>query len=345
MNFENLEILAEGMSFGIPADEIVSTPTNRRSASIPQSKPKPEKPKDTPSRVTSGHHSSRKKVGDKVGDFVIVGDTGKTLPNRCAVYEMECPICHKVRKMSANYARKIKSCGCLRHRLRAQTISAKHKEESDLRMMRAWRGVYCSPESASLVFTNIRRPGKLALYADLSKRDREMLAETLAAQQPPEDKSYLNWEKLNAAESILGERFLEVLDLFQHDQISFFTRDVIVRADRAVELWLRFKDGDNFDSMASAFGTTAEKVIKTLYAVSVRLQITAFIEVKYGKHSAWSSPFTADRWGEWETVESLHQTLYEEMIRIGEKHLADHQKKVINDVLTKLENQTKVLGI
>lgn len=338
----DLSLLAEAEGFGLQAADLLPPEPEKPK---PKPKPAPEKPKQKP-EPKQRPKPPRKKPGEKVGVFTVVRDTGESNPKGgAALYELECPFCGQTRVMDAHYAGKLKSCGCQKFRLEGEAASRARAEEADLRMMRKWRGVYCSPESASLVFTNIRRPGKLALYADMGKRDREMLTETLSAQQPPTDMPWKDWSKLNALESLTGERFLEILDLLQKDQIAFPARDVIVRADRAVELWLRLKEGQSFDSMAREFGTTTKKVICTLYAVSVRLQITAFVESKYGKHSPWETPFTEDKWGQWTTVERLHEKLYAAMCDEGERATAEHWKKVISDVLDRLEKQTYLLGI
>lgn len=323
-------LLVEAVSLGINAADLLPPE--------PEPKPKP-KPKQKP-------RPPRKKPGDRIGVFTVVRDTGETNPkNGAALYECECGFCHKTRVMDAHYAGKLRSCGCQKFKLEGEASSRARAEEADLRMMRKWRGIYCSPEYSSLVFTNVRRPGKLALYADMSDRDRTMLAETLAAQQPPTDMPWRDWSKFNALENLLKGRFLEVLDLLQKDQIAFPARDVIVRADKAVELWLRLKEGQSFDSMAREFGTTTKKVICTLYAVAVRLQITAFVEHKYGSHAPWKTPFRDETWGTWETVEQLHEKLYASMCDVGERATAEHWKKVISDVLDRLEKQTSMLGI
>ena len=322
----DIALLAEAVSYGIDAADLLPP------------EQKPEKPKQKP-------RPPRKKPGDKIGVFTVVRDTGASnKKNGSGIYELACGFCHKTRVMAAHYAGKLRSCGCPKFQLEGEAASRARAEEADLRMMRKWRGVYCSPECASLVFANVRRPGKLALYADMSDRDRTMLAETLAAQKH-EDEPYLDWSKFNAAENLLKGRFLEVLDILQHDQIAFPARDVIVRADKAVELWLRLKEGQSFDSMARAFGTTTKKVICTLYAVSVRLQITAFVEHKYGAHAPWKTPFRDETWGEWSTVERLHEKLYAAMCDVGERATAEHWKKVVSDVLDRLEKQTYLLGI
>jgi hypothetical protein len=329
-SYSDIELLAEALSLGLKLED-----------TMPKPKPKPE-PK--PELKQGGNHISRKKPGDKVGIFTVVRDTGKTNDERCAIYELECPVCHQVREMSSRYALKLKhSCGCTSSEAIGRAVSARHEVERDYRFLRRWHDTYCDPEQT--IFTNVRRPGKLALYADMSDRDREMLAETLAAQKTPEDKPYLDWSKFNAAESLLKDRFVEVLDLFQHDQITFPARDVVSRMRKAVSIWLDLKDGMPFEAIGKKYETTAPKIVRFMYVISLRLQITAFVETKYGKHSPWDSPFTEDKWGQFSTVEEIHNRLYKAMVEQGEKHLADHQKKIVGEVITRLEKETELLGI
>ena len=330
-DLEALDLLAEAHSLGLHLESI-----------MPPKKQKP-KPKPKPEPKQGGNHISRKKPGDKLGIFTVVRDTGKTNGVRCAIYELECPVCHQVREMSSRYALKLKhSCGCAAAEAIGRAVSARHEVERDCRFLRRWHDIYCDPEQT--IFTNVRRPGKLALYADLSDRERTMLAETLAAQHP-DDKPYLDWSKLNAAENLLKGRFVELLDLFQHDQITFPTRDVVSRMRKAVSIWLDLKEGMSFEEIGKAYETTAQAIVRFMYVISLRLQITAFVESKYGKHSPWDSPFTEDKWGEWDTVEEIHNRLYKAMVAQGEKHKADHQKKIVGEVITRLEKETEMLDI
>ena len=334
----DLELIAEALSLGIPLESTVPPKKQK-----PKPKPKKQKPEQKPEPKQGGNHISRKKPGDKLGIFTVVRDTGKTNGVRCAIYELECPVCHQVREMSSRYAFKLKhSCGCAAPEAIGRAVSARHEVERDCRLLREMHGIYCDPEQT--IFTNVRRPGKLALYADMSDRDREMLAETLAAQKP-EDKPYLDWSKFNAAENLLKGRFVEVLDLFQHDQIAFPARDVVSRMRKAVSIWLDLKEGMSFEEIGKEYETTAQAIVRFMYVISLRLQVTAFVESKYGKHSPWDSPFTEDKWGEFPTVEEIHNRLYQAMVAQGEKHKADHQKKIVGDVLTRLEKETEMLGI
>lgn len=334
MDTDELELLAEARLFGLDLE-----------STMPSKKPKPKKPKpeQKPEPKQGGNHISRKKPGDKLGIFTVVRDTGKTNGVRCAIYELECPVCHQVREMSSRYSLKLKhSCGCAAPEAIGRAVSARHEVERDCRLLREMHGIYCDPEQ--MIFTNVRRPGKLALYADLSDKDRTMLAETLAA-QTHEDKSYLDWSKFNAAENLLKGRFVEVLDLFQHDQITFPARDVVSRMRKAVSIWFHLKEGMSFEEIGKEYETTAQAIVRFMYVISLRLQITAFVESKYGKHSPWDSPFTEDKWGTWEQVEEIHTRLYKAMVAQGEKHKADHQKKIVGEVLTRLEKETEMLGI
>lgn len=324
----DLELVVEGVALGVPLETL-----------MPKPKPKPKKRKPR-----NGNPTHRRLPGDKVGQFIVVRDTGKTdKKSKSAVYELKCVHCGRIREMDLHYALKLHSCGCLTKQRQVEGGRKPREEEADCRLLREMHHIYCNPEQT--LFKNARRPGKLALYADMSDRDREMLAETLAAQKSPEGKPYLDWTKLNAAENLLKGRFVEVLDLFQHDQITFPSRDVIVRADKAVECWLRMKAGTRFEDMAKAFGTDVKKVVRTLYAVSLRLQITAFVEVKYGKHALWNCPFTEDKWGTWEQVEASHQCLYDSMVKQGDQRLADYWKKRVDETLDMLERRAKLIGI
>ena len=331
MDTDELELLAEARLFGLDLE-----------STMPSKKPKPKKPKpeQKPEPKQGGNHISRKKPGDKLGIFTVVRDTGKTNGVRCAIYELECPVCHQVREMSSRYSLKLKhSCGCAAPEAIGRAVSARHEVERDCRLLREMHDIYCDPEQ--MIFTNVRRPGKLALYADLSDKDRTMLAETLAA-QTHEDKSYLDWSKFNAAENLLKGRFVEVLDLFQHDQITFPARDVVSRMRKAVSIWFDLKEGMSFEEIGKEYETTAQAIVRFMYVISLRLQITAFVESKYGKHSPWDSPFTEDKWGTWEQVEEIHTRLYKAMVAQGEKHKADHQKKIVGEVLTRLEKETEM---
>lgn len=324
----DLALVVEGYALGVPLETL-----------MPKPKPKQKKKR----KPRNGNPMHRRLPGDKVGQFIVVRDTGKTdKKSKSAIYELKCVHCGRIREMDLHYALKLHSCGCLTKQRQAEGGRKPREEEADCRLLREMHHIYCNPEQT--LFKNVRRPGKLALYADMSDRDRTMLAETLAAQHPY-DKPYLDWSKLNAAENSLKGQFLQFLDVFQHDQITFPSRDVIVRADRAVECWLRMKSGVSFESIAEAFGTDVKKVVRTLYAVSLRLQITAFVEAKYGKHALWNCPFTEDKWGTFEQVEASHHCLYDAMVKQGDNRLADYWKKKVDETLDMLERRAKLIGI
>ena len=324
----DLALVVEGYALGVPLETL-----------MPKPKPKQKKKR----KPRNGNPMHRRLPGDTVGQFIVVRDTGKTdRKSKSAIYELKCVHCGRIREMDLHYALKLHSCGCLTKQRQIDGGKKAREEEADCRLLREMHHIYCNPEQT--LFTHARRPGKLALYADLSDRDREMLAETLAAQHP-DDKPYLDWTKLNAAENLLKGQFLQFLDIYQHDQITFPSRDVIVKADRAVECWLRMKSGTSFEDIARAFGTDVNKVVRTLYAVSLRLQITAFVEAKYGKHALWNCPFTEDKWGTWEQVEASHQCLYDAMVKQGDNRLADYWKKKVDETLDMLERRAKLIGI
>jgi hypothetical protein len=203
--------------------------------------------------------------------------------------------------------------------------------------------VFCDPEQT--VFPHVRRPGILALYADESDKCREMLSESLSANKPDDEHPHKDWSKFNALESIVGGRFLEILDLFQGDGIEFPKRELIVKLDKAVEMWIRLKDGASFDELGREFGASVPLVVRFLFAVSLRLQYVAFRETAYAKHNVWESSFCAEQWGDFTTVEALHNRLYKAMVEQGDKHMADEEKARVERKLQKLEKQTKILGV
>lgn len=327
----DMELIAEALSLGLKLESI-----------MPSKKPKPKpKPKRTaPQELLDYNKNQRLKPGDRIGVFEVVKDTGRTAPGGGGIYITRCSLCGEgVRARTYSAARRANSCGCLK----GQAISDARTEEQELRELARWMPVFCDPEQK--VFPHVRRPGVLALYADESPKCREMLAEILSASKPDETHVYCNWSKFNAFESIVGERFLELLDLVQGDKIEFPRRELIVKLDRAVEMWLRLKDGASFDELGREFGASTQAVVRFLFAVSLRLQYVAFRETAYAMHNVWEPSFCAERWGDFTTVEALHNRLYEAMVKQGDKHMADSEKAAVERKLQKLEKQTSILGI
>lgn len=327
-------LLVEAASFGIDAADLLP----------PEPKPKPEPKQKTKRTAPQGlldyNKTQRLKPGDRIGVFEVIKDTGRTAPGSGGIYLTRCTLCGEgVRERTFSAARRAKSCGCTK----GQAISDARTEEEELRELARWIPVFCDPEQT--VFPHVRRPGVLALYADESTKNREMLAESLSANEPDDNHAYCNWSKLNALESIVGDRFLEILDLIQGDRIEFPKRELIVKLDKATAMWLRLKDGATFDELGREFGASVPLVVRFLFAVSLRLQYVAFRETAYAKHNVWEPSFVESKWGSWETVTELHNRLYEAMVKQGDKHMADEEKARVERKLQKMEKQTKILGI
>ena len=332
----DLSLLAEAEGFGLQAADLLPPE--------PEPKPKPEpkqKPKRTaPQGLLDYNKTQRLKPGDRIGVFEVVKDTGRTAPGSGGIYLTRCTLCGEgVRERTFSAARRAKSCGCTK----GQAISDARTEEQELRELARWMRVFCDPEQT--VFPHVRRPGILALYADESTKCREMLAESLSANKPDENHTYCDWSKLNALESVVGERFLEILDLVQGDRIEFPKRELIVKLDKAVSMWLRLKDGASFDELGREFGASVPLVVRFLFAVSLRLQYVAFRETAYAKHNVWEPSFVPERWGTWETVTELHNKLYAAMVAQGDKHMADEEKARVERKLQKLEKEASILGV
>lgn len=332
INLDILEILVEASCLNIPVDDLM--PKQKK-------KDKQDKPKRTVSQgLLDYNKSQRLKPGDMIGVFEVIKDTGRTAPGCGGVYLTRCTLCGEgVRERSITSARHAKSCGCTK----GKAISDARTEEQELRELARWVRVLCDPDQT--VCTSVRRPGILALYADESTKNREMLAESLSANQSDDKHPYRDWSKLNALENLVGAKFLEVLDLVQGDKLEFPKRELIVKLDRAVEMWLRLKDGAGFDELGREFGASTQAVVRFLFAVSLRLQYVAFRETAYAKHNVWEPSFVPERWGSWTTVTELHNKLYEAMVKQGDKHIADSEKAAVERKLQKMEKQTKILGI
>jgi hypothetical protein len=333
-SLETLELLSEALSLGLSMDDLMTKKKDKPD--------KPDKPKRTaPQGLLDYNKNQRLKPGDMIGVFEVIEDTGKTAPSGGGgIYLTRCTLCGEgVRERSFSSARRANSCGCLK----GQAISDARNEEQELRELARWMHVFCDPEQT--VFPHVRRPGILALYADESDKCREMLSESLSANKPDDEHPHKDWSKFNALESIVGGRFLEILDLCQGDKIEFPKRELIVKLDRAVEMWLRLKDGASFDELGREFGASVPLVVRFLFAVSLRLQYVAFRETAYAKHNVWEPSFCAERWGDWETVTELHNRLYQAMVEQGDKHMADEEKARVERKLQKLEKQTKILGV
>ena len=330
-------LLVEAASFGIDAADLLPPEAEK---SKPEPEPKQKTKRTAPQGLLDYNKNQRLKPGDRIGVFEVVKDTGRTAPGSGGIYLTRCTLCGEgVRERTFSAARRAKSCGCTK----GQAISDARTEENELRELARWMRVFCDPEQT--VFPHVRRPGILALYADESTKCREMLAESLSANKPDDNHVYCDWSKLNALEAVTGERFLEILDLVQGDRIEFPKRELIVKLDKAVSMWLRLKDGATFDELGREFGASVPLVVRFLFAVSLRLQYVAFRETAYAKHNVWEPSFVPERWGTWETVTELHNKLYAAMVEQGDKHMADEEKARVEKKLQKLEKEASILGV
>ena len=116
----------------------------------------------------------------------------------------------------------------------------------------------------------MRKPGILIKHANMSKAQREMLADLL------DNMSDSNI--FRAMEYILGENFLKFLDAFQGDKIEFPTIEEIERRIERVQVYTDWK----------------------------RLRDTKAVAVKWKKNIAWVERAVNDTKKELEDAESEH---------------------------------------
>ena len=88
----DLALVVEGYALGVPLETLMPKP---------KPKPKSKKPRN-------GNPMHRRLPGDKVGQFIVVRDTGKTdKRSKSAVYELKCRHCGRIREMDLHYALKL----------------------------------------------------------------------------------------------------------------------------------------------------------------------------------------------------------------------------------------------
>lgn len=110
-----------------------------------------------------------------------------------------------------------------------------------------------------------RKPGCLTLYADESKKNREMLSDLL-------DSMLDGGNVFRSLELISGDLFLEILDLFQGDKIEFPTHEEIERRIEYIHIYNDWKHTQNYKTTAVKFKKSASVVEKIVTAVRTELE-------------------------------------------------------------------------
>ena len=233
------------------------TSTNRKSSSTSAEKNPPKK------------HAEKTAVGRVVNGWKIVSKVQKSevgkLPH--PIYRGICPVCGGEKDQSLAYFRGSKSCGCARYKRSNQPEDLEDDME-DVEDVVDMEESYCPRPSRRK--QGSRKPGVLVRYADMPESQQIMLSECLGS----------TW---NAMQSVVGDRFLLMLDAFQGDDIQMPTVEQIekriIMAKIASEFKrLRVDSGEDqsietiLDEMAETHKTTTKTIREILRLASIELQ-------------------------------------------------------------------------
>ena len=233
------------------------TSTNRKSSSTSAEKNPPKK------------HAEKTAVGRVVNGWKIVSKVQKSevgkLPH--PIYRGICPVCGGEKDQSLAYFRGSKSCGCARYKRSNQPEDLEDDME-DVEDVVDMEESYCPRPSRRK--QGSRKPGVLVRYADMPENQQIMLSECLGS----------TW---NAMQSLVGDRFLMLLDSFQGDDIQMPTVEQIEKRIIMAKITSEFKrlraDSNEdqsletiLEEMADAHKTTTNTIREILRLSSIELQ-------------------------------------------------------------------------
>lgn len=183
------------------------------------------------------------------------------------IYRGICPVCGKEKDQILAYFRNSVSCGCARYKRSSVPEVLEDGTE----------GTECIEDTEESLYPpksrrkqGSRKPGRLALYADMPENQQIMLSECLGT----------TW---NAVQSIAGDRFLLMLDAFQGDDVLMPTTEQIEKRIIMAKIASEFKrlraDSDEdqsidsiLEDMADAHKTTPSTIREILRLASIELQ-------------------------------------------------------------------------
>ena len=213
--------------------------------------------------------AERTAVGRVVNGWKVVAKVRKSeigkLPH--PVYRGICPVCGKEKDQSLAYFRIAKSCGCARYKRSNKPEDLEEDIEDVEDVVDMEESYYPRPSRRK---QGARKPGVLVRYADMPENQQIMLSECLGS----------TW---NAMQSVVGDRFLLMLDAFQGDDIQMPNIEQIekriIMSKIASEFKLLRADSDEDQSidsiiaeMAETHKTTTKTIREILRLTSIELQ-------------------------------------------------------------------------
>ena len=202
--------------------------------------------------------------GWKIVDKVQKSEIGK-LPH--PVYRGICPVCGGEKDQTLAYFRNSKSCGCARYKRSNQPEDIEDLEDDVEDVEDMEESYYPRPSRRK---QGSRKPGVLVRYADMPENQQIMLSECLGS----------TW---NAMQSLVGDRFLMMLDAFQGDDIQMPTteqiekRIIMAKIASEFKLLRAYSDEDQsidpiLEEMAETHKTTPMTIREILRLASIELQ-------------------------------------------------------------------------
>ena len=213
--------------------------------------------------------AERTSVGRTINGWKVIAKVRKSEIGKIPhpIYRGICPVCGGEKDQSLAYFRGSKSCGCARYKRSNQPEDLEDDME-DVVDMEDMEESYCPRPSRRK--QGSRKPGVLVRYADMPENQQIMLSECLGS----------TW---NAMQSVVGDRFLLMLDAFQGDDIQMPTVGQIEKRIIMSKIASEFKrlraDSDEdqsiesiLEDMAETHKTTTKTIREILRLACVELQ-------------------------------------------------------------------------
>lgn len=236
--------------------------------------PLPTSTNSKPSLNSAEKHTPKKRaertsVGRVINGWKVIAKVRKSEIGKIPhpIYRGICPVCGGEKDQELAYFRNSKSCGCAQYK----RSSVPEDLEDDMEGMEDVEDMeesYCPRPSRRK--QGSRKPGVLVRYADMPEDQQIMLSECLGS----------TW---NAMQSVVGDRFLLMLDAFQGDDVQMPTVEQIEKRIIMSKIASEFKrlradrDEDQsidpiLEEMAEIHKTTPSTIREILRLASIELQ-------------------------------------------------------------------------
>lgn len=231
---------------------------------LPTSKnPKPSL--NSAEKHTPKKRAERTSVGRVINGWKVIAKVRKSEIGKIPhpIYRGICPVCGGEKDQELAYFRNSMSCGCAQYKRKHPPEISEQEQEQEQTPQQ------CPAKSRRK--QGSRKPGVLVQYADMPENQQIMLSECLGS----------TW---NAMQSVVGDRFLMLLDAFQGDDIQMPTVEQIEKRIIMAKIASEFKrlksEREYADQsidpiiaeMAKTHKTTTKTIREILCLSSIELQ-------------------------------------------------------------------------